>query len=472
MNLMRIWVLLCATALVVPGCKKKEAADDSKKPSQTKPTTGRPGGLSDAEAKKKAKALIDLLWQNKIDEAYPNFAPKTQKGLPKDRLAAIWAQTNKHLGKPKSVKAVKVQRLKQHTRVKVDLSYEKVIVSVFVVYRPDGKIVGYFTPKPKLKLPPWKPPEYAKKDTFTEQNVTVGSGPLALPGVLTLPKGDPKKTVIAVVLVHGSGPQDRDETLNATKPFKDLAWGLATHGIAVLRYDKVTKAHPGKVVKQWGEKFTLDNETVDDALKAVALLRKHKRIDPKKVFYLGHSQGAMAAPRAGKRDPKLAGLILMGGPSRPFEDLGISQFEYIAKAGGPQAEAVAKMLPQMRAAVKLVKSPKLTEKTPRGKLPLGIPAYFWLSLRKYKQVEVARKLKQPMLILQGEADYQVNMKDFVGWKKGLKRKRNVTFKSYPQLGHTFINLGKKMAVPMDYTKPGNVAKAVIEDIAKWIKAQK
>jgi fermentation-respiration switch protein FrsA (DUF1100 family) len=78
-----------------------------------------------------------------------------------------------------------------------------------------------------------------------------------------------------------------------------------------------------------------------------------------------------------------------------------------------------------------------------------------------------------VLILQGEADYQVTMEDFEGWKKGLARKKNATFKSYPGLGHTFIDLKKKMAEPMDYyTLTGHVAPQVINDIAAWIKGDK
>ena len=73
----------------------------------------------------------------------------------------------------------------------------------------------------------------------------VGSGPLAVPGTLSLPhQSEPRA---AVVLLAGSGPMDRDETIGRNKPSKDLAWGLASRGVAVLPFDKVTNAHPGEV---------------------------------------------------------------------------------------------------------------------------------------------------------------------------------------------------------------------------------
>src|SRR5437868_1155092 len=74
------------------------------------------------------------------------------------------------------------------------------------------------------------------RDTFDEREVTVGKGEWELPGTLGLPKGS--GPFPAVVLVQGSGPQDRDETMGVNKPFQDIAWGLASNGIAVLRYDK------------------------------------------------------------------------------------------------------------------------------------------------------------------------------------------------------------------------------------------
>jgi pimeloyl-ACP methyl ester carboxylesterase len=200
------------------------------------------------------------------------------------------------------------------------------------------------------------------------------------------------------------------------------------------------------------------------------LLRKNARVDPKKIVYLGHSQGALAAPRAGKLDPELAGLIIMAAPTRPLEDVGLSQFEYIATIPGTNGEGAKQMLPLMREATKLVKSPTLTAKTPTNKLPLGIPAPFWLDVRGYKPEVVAAGLKMPALVLQGEADYQVTMVDFAGWKKGLEGKSNATTKSYPGLLHSFTDCGCKLATPDDYAKPGNVAVGVIDDVEKWMKA--
>src|SRR5262249_26794773 len=158
---------------------------------------------------------------------------------------------------------------------------------------------------------------YARPDTFRETEVTVGAADWPLPGTLTLPRGD--GPFAAVVLVHGSGPHDRDETIGPNKPFRDLAWGLASQGVAVLRYEKRTSEHGARFVQLKDPGFK--EELLDDAVAAAAVLRKHKEIDPRRIFILGHSLGAFWAPRLGTLDPDLAGLVVLAGNTRPLEDL-------------------------------------------------------------------------------------------------------------------------------------------------------
>ena len=147
-----------------------------------------------------------------------------------------------------------------------------------------------------------------------------------------------------MVLVHGSGPNDRDETIGANKPFRDLAWGLATRSIAVLRYEKRTKQYPGKLMATGVGQFTAQEESIDDALSAVGQLRGTEGIDPKRIFVLGHSLGGTLAPRIGQADPKITGLIIMAGSTRPLEDMVVEQTRYLISLNGtPTAEGEAKL---------------------------------------------------------------------------------------------------------------------------------
>jgi len=268
------------------------------------------------------------------------------------------------------------------------------------------------------------------------------------------------------VLVHGSGPNDRDETIFANKPFRDLAWGLASKGVAVLRYEKRTKQYAAKLAASGIGKFTVKEETIDDALGAVAQLRSIDNIDSKRIFVLGHSLAGMVAPRIGQTDPKLAGLIILAGSTRPLEDLMVEQTRYLLSLDGKISEAGQAKLDELL--VEMAKVKRLTSADASSpKLLLHAPPLYWLDLREHDPVVAVKTLKQPLLILQGGRDYQVTTADFEGWKKALGSQPAVTFKLYPELNHLFVS-GEGKSTPAEYERPGHVAEVVVTDIADWI----
>jgi len=294
--------------------------------------------------------------------------------------------------------------------------------------------------------------EAALPGGLIERDITVGESPWVLPGTLTLPAG--KGPFPAVVLVHGSGPSDRDEKVGGSRPFRDIAWGLAQKGIAVLRYDKRTLVHGSKV----GEikNLTLNDETVDDAVLAVKAAGQVQEINGGKIIVLGHSLGGYALGRIAEKSPDAAGFISLAGAARPLEDFLPEQLSYL---GAPED-----MIKQAKEAAARIKSKDLTPDTPASELK-GIPASYWLDLRGYDPVAALAKAKRPALILQGEADYQVTSADFALWKKGFP---DATHKSFPKLNHLFMPTeGKSM--PADYLKEGQrVDPVVIQTIAEWV----
>lgn len=309
----------------------------------------------------------------------------------------------------------------------------------------------------------YSPPPYAAPSSFTEREVTVGAGAeWALPGTLTLPTG--RGPFPAVVLVHGSGPNDRDETILASKPFRDLAWGLASQGIAVLRYDKRTLVHGAKFAALGV--FTVKEETIDDALAAVRLLRQTPSVDPERVFLLGHSLGAYLEPRIAALDPRLAGVIVMAGPTTPLEDAFVRQYEYLFSLDGTVSDEERKFLDDARRQTARVKGLTVADRASKQLLH-GAPPAYWLDLRAYDAVAAAQKLKIPLLVLQGERDYNVTMEDFRGWRR-LAGGKSVTLKSYPKLDHLFLE-GEGPAAPADNARPRNIPSYVITDIAAFIK---
>src|SRR5262249_28316523 len=142
--------------------------------------------------------------------------------------------------------------------------------------------------------------------------------------------------------------------------------------------------------------LTLKEEVLDDALAAAALLRKQKGLDPRRVFVVGHSLGALAAPRLAELDPALAGAALLAAPSRPVEDAIVEQFTYIYSLKGELSDKDKEELEKLKKQAARVKDPKLSKDTPASELPLGQPAAYWLALRDYDAGVTAAKLTVPL----------------------------------------------------------------------------
>jgi dienelactone hydrolase len=411
---------------------------------------------SPAEA---AARFLDQLAAGNYQAATVGFADAMKAAAPPEKLAEIWTSLQSQLGPYKKRIGLRTEKQGAYTVVVATTEFERGTVDLRVGVDDAGRVAGFFIVPPSQASAEYTPPAYVNKEAFREREVTVGSGEWALPGTLAMPVG--KGPFPAVVLVHGSGPNDRDETVEAAKPFRDLAWGLASRGIAVLRYEKRTRQHGSKLAAV--PDFTVRQETVDDAVAAAALLRGTEGIDPGRVYVLGHSLGAMLVPRIGQQDPKIAGFIVMAGAARPLEDVILEQVTYLAGLDGTVSDEEKKQIEGLRQEVAKVKA---LQPGAAGAV-LGAPASYWLDLKGYNPPEAAKALGRPLLVLQGERDYQVTLDNFEAWKKALAGRKGVTFKSYPRLNHLFIE-GEGKSGPSEYGKPGHVAEAVLADVARWI----
>ena len=412
-----------------------------------------------------ATQLVELLAAGNFSNAVSRFDATMRAALPEPKLREAWQAVLKQAGPFQ--KQVRTRVLKQagYDIVLVSCRFERAALDTRVVLDAKGQVAGLFFAPGQDESSVSASPPYARTNTFREEDFTVGSGEWRLPGTLTRPLGM-TNLLPALVLVHGSGPNDRDETVGVCKPFRDLAWGLASRGIAVLRYEKRTKVHAAKFTGDILSNLTVKEETIDDALAAASQLRVTAGIDPKRIFVLGHSLGGLVAPRIGQADPKLAGLIIMAGATRPLEDLMVEQTRYLLSVNGTVSTNDQPKLDAMLTEVAKVKQLSASD-TASSTLLLGAPPRYWLDLRAHDPVAIAQTLKQPVLILQGGRDYQVSDTDFEGWKKGLDSRPNITFKRYPQLNHLFV-AGDGRSAPAEYERPGFVAEGVVTDVADWI----
>ena len=351
------------------------------------------------------KVFVDLLAKGDYANARAMCDSTVKSVMPETRLKEIWESVTAPAGSLKDITAVKAQKYQVYDIVLVTCQYERKTFDTRVVFDASGKVAGLSFAG---STPEYKSPSYVNRGAFKENEVIVGSGEWSLHGTLSVPIG--KGPFAAIVLVHGSGPNDRDETVGANKPFRDLAWGLASKGVAVLRYEKRTKEHGMKLVALKNT-LTVKEETIDDALAAVALLRKTEGIDAKRIYLLGHSLGGMLVPRIGKLDAGIAGFVVLAGLTRPLEDVMLEQFTYIFGLKGTLSDADKKQLEEIRKQVEKVKGFTVSD-TNSSESVFATPPSYWLDLRGYDPPEVARALPHPMHVLQGERDYQVTMKDF------------------------------------------------------------
>jgi alpha-beta hydrolase superfamily lysophospholipase len=401
------------------------------------------GRAQDNPAIGHAARVLDLLGAGKFEDVAAEFNAKMAAAMPVARLRDVWTAVRGQAGALTSIISQRVVTQPTGNLTVVNAcQFEKATLNVMVSFDPENKIAG-MNISPRAPAAP-SPPAAPTSSRFSEEAVIVGMGEWALPGTLSMPAGP---ISAAVVLVHGSGPGDRDETIGPNRPFRDLAWGLADRGIAVLRYEKRTRQHGAQIA---GDKaFTVRQETVEDAMLAAALLRKHDRIDPARVFVLGHSLGGTLAPRIAAEDRSLAGIIILAGATRPFWDIAREQLTYLASIA-PGAMTVDQGLRALRQAA---------------------PDAYWKDLEAYSPTQTAATLTLPMLILQGERDYQVTLADLQGWRDAVGGRANVTIKSYPTLNHLLLP-GEGKSTPSEYERAGHIPAFVLDDIADWIQKRR
>jgi dienelactone hydrolase len=301
------------------------------------------------------------------------------------------------------------------------LQFERGRMTLRVAVSAEGRVAGFSI----VALEPtdgWAPGANAK----------IVAGSLTLPAIVTLPEA-PRPAPL-IVLVHGSGAHDADETVGPNKPFRDLAEGLAARGIATLRYVKRNRIAPLPA------SATLDDEVTTDALAAVALARATAGVDGSRIFVLGHSLGGYMAPHIASKDPQIAGIIVMAGNTRTLRESLTDQLNHLTGT----ADGVDASMAQL-------------------------PARYRDLLAGYDPPEAARSLKRPVLVLQGGRDYQVNEKDFARWMAVLTGNPTATLKRYPRLNHLFLE-GDGVSMPAEYEQPGRIPAQVLDDIAGWVRA--
>jgi pimeloyl-ACP methyl ester carboxylesterase len=338
---------------------------------------------------------------------------------------------------------------------------------------------------PKRPQVPARPYPYKDEDV-SYQNKSAG---ITLAGTLTLPRATTPAP--AVILITGSGAEDRDETVFGHKPFLVLADRLTRNGIAVLRVDdRGVGGSSGNVDDATSEDFA------GDVLAGIDYLKTRREIDPKRIGLIGHSEGGLIAPMAAVRSPEVAFIVLMAGPGLPGDELLYLQGSALAKAAGASDAAIA----GNRAAQERIFTIVKTEKDPaaagaklarvRQDLVAAVPDSQKASLDAMLQAQIKQvstpwfryflsydprpvlsKVKCPVLAIDGELDLQVpfgpNL-EAIGAALKAGGNVHVTLVHPPGLNHLFQTA--TTGSPAEYSRiEETIAPAALDTITEWIR---
>ena len=326
----------------------------------------------------------------------------------------------------------------------------------------DGRVAAYQLDEARTTQGPVRAfavPPYVDLTRFEESSVALGDAPWAVGGTLTIPRG--AGPFPAIVLVQGLDAADRDATVGANKWLRDVAWGLASRGVATLRYDQRTWTHALAFARQTD--FTLAEVSVDDAAAAVRVLRQTPQIDPARVYALGHLSGAFAAARVSAQDPGMAGLILIwplpGTPLQYAERLA----QWLDTGGDDLREHERATINDVRAQAGVVAALMAGEPQARR---MGVRPGFQTDLARYSLEDLVRNLKHRVLLLHGARNVLLEAEDVLTWFSLTEVRTDISIRGYEDYSLGVIDW-RRLSDDDTYAL-GHVAPEAITDLEKWL----
>jgi len=433
-------------------------------------------GEGDEALAARSDAMLRALFEGKTEVMLAEFSPEFAAEMGLEGLQAIPVQLTQTAGQAKRTgQATVVVEQEPYRTVIIPMEFEKGVLNWKIIFSPDSegaKVVGLWVEPPDESQPGAEGGDgggrsiplatsgapYVNAASYNEFPTQVDGLPAALSVPVT---ATPESPAPVVVLVHGSGPNDMDETVGANRVFLDIAQGLASKGIAVLRYTKRTRIEPEM---SNNVNLTVQEEAINDALAALKAVRESQGLDGTRTFILGHSLGGFVGPDIAKQDGQLAGLILLGAPTSLTPQTVIDQMDYIIANAtqAPPPEQLA-MIEDMKKQFRQI----MDGSADPNKMYSGTYPAYWADLSKRHPVAVAKEINIPMFIGFGGRDYQVPVSNAEAWKTGLEGRKDARIRVFDDLNHLFIT-GKGISRPEEYGVPGYVSPELIDEVADFI----
>lgn len=440
---MKRWMAmaLCALLLLAGGAACAESAEVADELTQT------------------ALGVLSAMIEGDFGTVTEQFDENMAAAVTEDALAAGWQSVTAQLGGVTGVSAAQADT--NSRSVAVQLAHERGASVMMLAFDGAGCIASMYI-APQTQAP--EAPEAELPQGVTAQAVTLFAGTeRELSGELLIPENAGADTAY-VVLAHGSGPSDLDETIGGNKPFRDLVYGLAALGVGSLRFDKVTYAHPECPVT------TVEQEYLEPVAEALRVLRE--TTGAARCYLAGHSEGGMLAPYLVQACGFDGGIALAGTPWQLWEISCAQNLAVIAALPEEQQGALLAQVDAERAKGEQLE--QMTDEEAAQTTVFGIGGAYLVHMARMDQAQIAKDCGKPFLFLWGEADFQVSREAFDAWRERLGEDARFTYRTYPGLNHLFMPAGEDDSIlnaQAAYQTPRQMDAQVAQDIAAWIAAQ-
>ena len=425
-------------------------------PNPTPTPTETPTDVVDPEQlEARASTFVELLIEDEFDDAYELVSDTFEAELPPEDLEAVWSQHIEPLGAFQGFTSVEYQGETPEgaPHVVAFASFDAGGVRFDIVF-DDGEVYGFFL----QPVGEWTPPAYIDDDAFTEEEVTLSApGDCELGATLTRPTAEEAP---GIVLVHGSGDQDRDQTIGPNRTFKEIAQGLATQGIAVLRYDK--RPYACSIERTTA---TVDDIITDDAVTAIERLEDDDRITD--VYVAGHSLGGRLAPRIAARGD-VDGVVLLAPSGEPVYEVLVRQNRHVFELDGELSDEEEAALAEVEALAERIRTLDIGDDEVLD-IAGGRGRSFFETLRAVEHTEAIVEVDVPTLLIQGGRDYLVTTDDDLPiWEAALDDVSEAEIVVFDDLNHRF-QAGTDPATPQEWFEPEHpVDERVVETIAGFV----
>lgn len=411
------------------------------------------------DADKITRQLISDLHSGKFDNVFATFNGNMKRSISVEEIDLMWNGLIENYDSLVTTGDPSISKKDTLVLTETRIEFVKKKLKLQLSIDRHGSVCGLFFARINQEH---VPPAYINTLAFYEVKIPVPTPGITSGGTLSIPKGEGKFPL--VIIVGGSGPTNRDGTSNSNKPYKDLAWALASKGIAVYRYDKRT-ANPENIDKKRIGEFTMHDEYAIDLKHIIVKLSKDPRIDKKRIFIAGHSQGGFMLPYFAKNCPPVRGYIGLAANFSTLLEMLPYQFNYLADSASRQ------YCDEMIARCRYMTANLENKNYNKDSCTPGLTMIYMRHMERNSPVALAGNLEgKPVLLIQGGRDYQVPPSELELWKQQLQKSKTLEWKVFPKLNHLMME-GEGKPGPAEYNISANVPEYVPEEIVSWIAKQ-